>query len=213
MHPYSINSGKSKVNSIMICIAVITVLIYSFIEKIGLIAFLESFEKKFDKLTSLSELGLISVAITPLIIFSIILFMFNNYFWKNKFICIFSGVPNINGKYTGQLISSRGGGPIEMTLIVSQTFDKIKFTSTFPMTPSSSDSNMGCLISLENNIAEFTFSYSNRSQDISVENHSHDGMNTLKFNLVDGSVIGEYFNNRGKKPNKGTMKLCKEKCE
>lgn len=214
MHSYSVDNGKKIKITVPVLLVILTSLLYSLFQSIGLIDILQSFENSISWLSPLIDWGFISVVITPITIFGIFYFLFNKYIWKWKIVNKFLGVPNVNGKYEGLLQSTylnESTGirvePIQMILEVNQTFDSIKFTSFFPNTPSSSSSNMGGLISVEDEVAEFVFAYSNKSRDISIENDRHEGMNILKFNLTDGSIEGEYFNNRGKKPNKGTMNL------
>jgi hypothetical protein len=214
VHSYSVDNGKKIKSTVPVLLVILTSLLYSLFQSIGVIDILQSFENSISWLSPLIDWGFISVVITPITIFGVFYFLFNKYIWKWKIVNKFLGVPNVNGKYEGLLQSTylnESTGirvePIQMILEVNQTFDSIKFTSFFPNTPSSSSSNMGGLISVEDGTAEFVFAYSNKSRDISIENDRHDGMNILRFNLGDGSVEGEYFNNRGKKPNKGTMDL------
>ncbi|WFB96755.1 hypothetical protein PDI73_04250 [Lactococcus lactis] len=216
MHPYS-KGGMRKKNILLIVLLVILVsIIYSFLQKIGIIQFLEIIEKNVDIFSPLIKWGFISIVLTPIVIFWIIYELFNRYMWKCKLLNKLIGLPNINGKYEGILQSSfkdrTTGEPIPAIpaiLEVVQTYDEIKFCISFPETNSSSRSNMGGLISFEGNIAEFAFTYRNNSRDFEIESTSHDGMNILRFNLDNGMVQGEYFNNRGVVPNKGYMDLNK----
>lgn len=216
MHPYSVNNGKKIKIMVPVFLAILTSLVYSIFQALGLIDILQSVENSIKWLSPLIDWGFLTVVITPMTIFGVFYFLFNKYIWKWKVVNKFLEVPNINGQYEGLLKSTyidkktdKCVEPIRMTLKVNQTFDGIKFFSNFPDTPSSSASNIGGLISFEDGVAEFIFAYSNKSRDITIENDRHDGMNILRFNIVEGSVQGEYFNNRGKKPNKGTMELKK----
>lgn len=217
MHPYSVGNEKKTKITVSILLVILTSILYSLLQLIGIADVLQSIENNIIWLSPLIDWGFISVVITPIAIFGILYFLFNHYIWKWEIVNKFLGVPNVNGRYKGFLKSTylnESTGiqvePIEMILEVNQTFDSIKFTSLFPNTPSSSSSNMGGLISVEDGEAEFIFAYSNKSRDINIENDRHDGMNTLRFNLKNGLVEGEYFNNRGKQPNKGTMDLRKD---
>lgn len=214
MHPYSVNDGRKIKVYVTIFFVILTSLLYSFFQYIGILDILEKLENSFDMLSPLIDWGFVSIVITPMVIFGFFYFLFNTYIWKWKVVNKIIGIPNVNGEYKGLLISSyinKETGlkidPIEMVLIVNQTFESIKFISKFPNSPSTSVSNMGGLMSCENGIAEFIFAYSNKSRDITIENDRHEGMNILRFDLKNGIVEGEYFNNRGEKPNKGNVEL------
>jgi len=55
----------------------------------------------------------------------------------------------------------------------------------------------------------FIFAYSNESKDFNIELQAHEGMNTLCFDLNNGSIEGKNYTNSGIIPNKGTMELKK----
>lgn len=216
MHPYSINNKKKIKIMVPVLLVILTSLVYSVFQSLGLIDILQSFENSMGCFSPLIDWGFITVVITPMTIFGGLYFLFNKYIWQWKVVNKFLEVPNINGQYEGLLkstyVDKKTGKcvePIRIILKVTQTFDEIKFLSNFPDAPSSSVSNIGGLVSFEDEIAEFIFAYSNKSRNKTIENDRHDGMNILRFDIVDGTVQGEYFNDRGEKPNKGTMELKK----
>lgn len=216
MHTYSINSKRK--NFVLIFLIIITSIVYNFFQRIGFVESLVSFENNIAVISILIDWGFISVVVTPILIFRLIYYLFNNYIWRFKLVAKLLEVPNINGCYKGELISmykdphsGKVVDPIKMELKVTQTYEEILFISIFPNSPSESRSEMGALMSFDRDIAEFIFAYDNKSEETNIENHHHEGMNRLKFNIVHGEVSGNYFNNRGKNPNKGTMKLNKVK--
>lgn len=217
MHPYSIDLKKRTRIWTIVLLVLLTAGTYTFFERrTCLISLLTNLEAKLDSIIPLVSWGYISIVLTPGIIFGIYYYLFENFIWKWRYINKLIGIPNINGKYKGTLESSfriEGSNektpPMKMILTVKQNFDKIKFTCEFPDTPSASESSMGALMLFEDNMAKFIFAYTNQSTDIFIENDQHNGMNTLIFDLSNGSVRGTYFNGRGKKPNKGKMTLDK----
>lgn len=216
MHPYSIENLNEKKVLLIVFLVLAVSIFYSLLQKMGIIQFLETFEKNLSIISPFIKWGFISIVLTPISIFWTFYEVFNKYLWKLKLFNKIIGVPNINGNYEGCLQSNyidketgKQVPPIRSKLEVVQKFDKIKFCLSFPDTPSSSKSNMGGLREFDGKIAEFAFSYSNTSRDLKVESTMHDGMNILRFNLETGEVEGEYFNNRGINPNKGIMNLKK----
>lgn len=211
MHPYSlIHNEKSRIVTTWI-LTVITFCVFGFFEKIGLINFLQTLENNSEYVSILSKYGVATLVITPLLIFQILNWLFETKLWKIPLIIKLTGVPNVSGNYVGILNSSYQGGkqiPIELT--IEQNFSKMEFLSTFPETNSKSNSKMGALTKYDGRRVEFIFAYGNESDDFNIESQSHEGLNTLCFDLDKGLIEGKYFTNRGKHPNKGTMKLGKK---
>ena len=208
MHPYSlINNEKSRIRTTWI-LCILTLCVFNFLESKGLINFIQELEKSIDLLSFLSKYGVVTLIITPLLIFQLLYTLFEKMLWKIPLVMKWTGVPDISGKYMGILYSSYQGGkqlPIELT--IEQNFSKIEFISTFTETNSKSNSKMGALMKCDEHRVEFIFAYANESKDFNIESQAHEGMNTLYFDLNKGSIEGKYFTNRGIIPNKGTMEL------
>lgn len=205
MHFYSVNSKiRSSVNFFLI---IMSALIFFVFEEVGLIKLLINIESGSPVISELSRFSLFSIACTPVLIYKTLFCIFNKYFWKISFIKRMTGVPDLNGRYKGKLISTFNKKEIDMELCISQTFTQISFTSIFDN--SISNSSLARILRDEESIACFDFIYDSDSNDIDVETGHHTGVNTLNFNKKNKKLSGRYFNDRGYQPNKGRIELKK----
>ncbi len=86
-------------------------------------------------------LGVFSAQLTVVVIMGFLTWLFNNYLWKTKPFIKILDIPNLNGKWVGALKSSHQNESgefviVEMTLIIEQTWDKMKCTCTFSQSES-----------------------------------------------------------------------------
>lgn len=207
MHPYSVNI-ENKRSKVFWIIAVSSIGLFFILEQIGLIDVIKEIINFIPLLKYLTRYSVLTLTITPFLLFKLLYNLMNKKLWRMKYLNKWLGIPDISGRYEGTLYSSYNGGTErKMELEVKQTFSEIKFTSVFEK--SSSDSSMAAMMNFDGKQVVFIFGYASDSMDIKVESNSHKGMNRLKFNLGENIVVGDYFTDRGSRPNKGNMTLKK----
>lgn len=144
--------------------------------------------------------------------YGVITFFYERWIWK--FFKWWHQIPDLEGKWEGNLTSSYNGKSISMKMDIKQTWSKISFKSTFPDTNSSSYSNVAAIHVAGNNGIEIYFGFKNDSYSVLDKLQSYNGYNILQ--LTDQNKIkARYFNERENPDpnctggNKGTFELTK----
>ena len=145
--------------------------------------------------------------------YGIISFLYDQWIWK--FFKFWHHVPDLNGKWTGNLTSSYNDEKsISMNMDIKQTWNKISFKATFEDTNSISYSNVAAIHVNENTETKIYFGFKNDSYSVPDKLQSYNGYNILQF--VDKDKIkARYFNDREnpnpkcKGGNKGEFELTK----
>lgn len=147
----------------------------------------------------LSKLGVSVSGIPFLTIFSILYAIFSKCIWKNKYVTKITGVPNLNGKWKGKLLSSYKDPqtgqlkePIDIEMEIKQNWNSMSVHCYFPKSRSSSkmislhvEDTKGCVLG---------FSYRNDSMDVAIATREFSGFNELVYK--NDELDGVYFTNR-----------------
>ncbi len=134
--------------------------------------------------------------------------------WKFSFLKWLVNVPNLNGRYEGELISTfidtETNLPIRKKCVieVSQNASKIKLHSYYGELDNSQQTSQASSVSeeivkLSSGFFEVFYIYSNSANALETKLNNHNGTCSLKY-FPDIKVLeGEYYNQRGLK---GTIK-------
>lgn len=126
-------------------------------------------------------------------IYGVLSWCYEKYIWKWPIIMRIHGVPNINGKWVGKLVSSYDGKAIGMEMNVEQTWSEISFKSKF--LESDSSSNTATIHLNSNRGICIYFGFHNESSDVNTGMQSYDGYNILTMKDND-HISARYFNDR-----------------
>ncbi|MDV3627812.1 hypothetical protein CMU78_05925 [Elizabethkingia anophelis] len=187
---------------------IILILIISFLIA-PLSAYLENWISKIKLLSTVySYVGIFST----ITILTLVLLLINNCLWKTKFFKWLVNIPNLNGRYEGELISTFTDqqNPIntkkKCIVEIKQTASKIKLHIFFGDVITNTQTSQANSISEEiieqsNGIFEIFYIYSNNANSIQTQLNNHIGTCSLKY-FSDIKVLdGEYYNQRGFKGN------------
>lgn len=134
-------------------------------------------------------------------IFSVLYAIFNNWIWKNKYMKKIHKIPDLNGVWHGEFISSFKddfGNKITGTcdMKIKQTWSKISIECNFNLSESHSKT---AVISNDSNGIQLKFEYSNKPNKTVDENlKEHSGYNTLTYDEERETLKGEYYTNRNR---------------
>lgn len=132
--------------------------------------------------------------------------------WKCKLAKKFHKIPDLNGSWSGELISSYPVDPMPITMEIEQTWSKISFKSTFPKANSESYSNVAAIYVDGNQGTVISFAFINNGYNVKDGLPFYDGYNILTLKDPD-KIKARYFNNRPnpdpniKGGNKGTFEI------
>lgn len=161
--------------------------------------------------------GIFSTISLLLIIFLLI----NKYLWKYWFMKRLIDIPNLNGRYEGELISSYRddlGNNIKKRCIIEikQTASKIKIFSYY--SDLNSDKQTSCsysvleeIISRDDNVFKLYYVYDNKAEILN-ELSDHSGTCILQYYHSEKKIEGEYYNARGYKGNIKVKFIGKKLC-
>jgi hypothetical protein len=139
--------------------------------------------------------------ITPsaIMIYGVLLWAFDNYFWKFSMLSNFVKIPNLNGKWSGT-VKRNENEVIDITMLISQTWTKIDFITESNSTISSARS---VHLTVENNdyiTVLFVYKVKSRTglDDTSLDG---DGVTELRFRPNDSSqkLEGPYYSSKLRK--------------
>lgn len=141
-------------------------------------------------------IGISTSSVTLLGVFGLLYFLYRKLLWKIPIISRFHSIPNLNGTWNGELISSylTHGVPtrVKVSMRIKQDWDHISVICTFPK--SMSHSIAAFLFSKSDSGIEFGFPYCNDSLCVNWKTKNHDGYNS--FTINGNSMKGRYFTNR-----------------
>lgn len=194
MHEYSIDLKRHKILFILAAISIlITSIINATINYLTLnIPFIE-----------------FTISIGAIGVYGILYYLFDNYFWKWKWLQKYKIIktPNLNGTWNGEFSSSyhEFRKAFGAELIIKQTWTKIYIKGTFKDSTSSSSTaslkvNDGVGIKL-------LYSYINDKNPENYEKSmsNHRGYGNLE--IIDNSMSGNYFNDPTNNANHGKLTL------
>lgn len=145
-------------------------------------------------------------------IIAVLYFLFNKWFWKNKLMKKLHKVPDLNGVWNGNFISSKkdklGNNYTGMcTMKIRQTWSRISIQCDF--NKSTSYSRIATIVNDCDGI-QLKFEYSNKPNKTADENlKEHLGYNTLTYDEEREILVGEYYTNRNRETN-GIINVAKQ---
>ena len=193
MHPYSVKSNAEKMWYIIAILSFIFYYGFSF------------FNTKYISPAISDKYGIV-LPISPIFVFGffygIFYWIIDIWGWKNKIIQMKYKVPNLNGKWTGKLISKyemkndekTGIEPkeIDIELKIIQTWKKISITLR---TKESESYSLTASIIQTHGIWQINYQYVNKPKVNSVEEmHIHHGTAVLDYDEKDKTLEGYYYN-------------------
>lgn len=139
------------------------------------------------------------------------LLVFKKWLWKIKFVQNITGIKNIQGIWTGTLISNYDNKEHKIEkVIIKQSFDKYKIVLETKESKSYSEINE--IVVNEFNRMELQYLYKNEAPvNLRQKNPMHFGVSNIEYK--DGELIGTYWTDReidDGKNTRGTMKLKKD---
>lgn len=139
------------------------------------------------------------------------LLVFKKWLWKIKFVQNITGIKNIQGIWTGTLISNYDNKEHKIEkVIIKQSFDKYKIVLETKESKSYSEINE--IVVNEFNRMELQYLYKNEAPvNLRQKNPMHFGVSNIEYK--DEELIGTYWTDReidDGKNTRGTMKLKKD---
>lgn len=167
----------------------------------------------------LLEIDWILKPIEYIVLYEVLRRLYDNKLWKIKIFNKFNlcSMPNINGMWLGELVSSRKNEDGELIvryiqMEIVQSFTKIKVTCCFfadvdrTIQTSISDNDLSGLFYDEASI-NLNFVFRNRSKEVHTESKNYMGYNEFKIKTTLDEMEGEYFTGRDTSQHNGTMIL------
>lgn len=190
---------------------IITILILTFfITPIS--GFIENYISKIDQLnTPYGYVGIFSTVSILVLILTLI----NTVLWKFKIFRWLVNIPNLNGRYEGELISSFIDPVTNLptkkkcVIEISQNASECKINSYYgdwntQMQTSDATSVLEEIVKKSNGVFEVFYVFSNTANALQNHLHNHIGTCSLKYFKDIKTLDGEYYNQRGFK---GTIKV------
>lgn len=151
---------------------------------------------------------------TAITIILFVFWVFNNYFWKWLPIRKLFGIPNINGRYEGEMISSfietkEQNGAYKTAIEIKQTLTKI--TVCLYTERSCSYSLTANLCKNNNGNYELVYVYQNKTSAMGADSDMRDHNGTAILGIFDdgNNLNGNYFNNPRERGRYGKIKVSK----
>lgn len=212
--PYLIDSDARK--KALLATAVVS-MFFTILFNHALIPSLRSITEKAlgqDMVDIIGTTGLVSFGgIGTLALFGVFWGIFDKYLWKRPFIQRFHGIPDLNGEWCGELISSfKDSSGINkscpMRLVITQTFSKMQCQSIYPS--SCSYSSIACIqgYNPETQSCLLEYAYGNEAGKSSVieARWESDHLGFSRIRCIADKMDGQYFTNRTP-GTKGTFSL------
>jgi hypothetical protein len=221
MHTYSIGSGKDKFRGKVIlwlfCMSIVVCTLGNLLFDAIKNAMPAIFYAMDQFFLQWSWLGISVGSISAFAIFGLLFWLFDNYWWKCSLIQKYTKILDYSGTWKGFLVSSYDPlKRINMEIVIKQTWSKISIRSEFRDTIANVTSGSfsdSAHIDPEHGLGSLLkFTYANRAMVPSWEVREHRGENELFliYNEEKKQYLelkGDYFNNRGKRGNLGTITL------
>lgn len=205
----AVNFKYYKSGSLIVLILVLSVIYAALKEAIApLIPFPESIQKT---LSALEEyLGWVS----PVAFIAIIIALINNYLWKFPFMKWLIELPDLHGRYSGELVSSfidEGGQPVKKDCVIEikQNASGIHVSTYYAdkgskQQTSKADSIAEEIIKEKNGSFSLHYIFANEPDSMLDALTKHNGTAKFSYLADKKQLVGEYYNHR---LNKGTMTL------
>ena len=136
----------------------------------------------------------------------------NEVAWKWKILNWLVDIPNLNGRYTGELSSSykdSNGMPVKkkIAIEISQNASALHISAYSyddeSGQTSAADSILSEIVKEKNGFFKIYYIYANDPATMQPELRKHGGVTILKYHPEDKELEGEYYNQRG---NQGVIK-------
>ena len=145
-----------------------------------------------DGIKKIEYLGIISIHCSALTIYGLIKLIYNKLIWKAPIIRCWHKVPNLNGKWTGELTSSYQGKKMIFSVNIKQSWNKILVHCIFDHSESISD----CVtIKTEGNSTWIIYTYENEIKENTHGSVPHKGVMELRM-MPDSQLVGDYYTQR-----------------
>jgi len=216
MHSYSIGGDKSKLRrNIVLWLFCISIVFYTLEMKLVdwlTTSFPTVLASVNDFLSQWAWLSISLGGLSAFAIFGVLYWLFDKCIWKLKCIRRIIGIPNFSGTWEGfQKTSYDDTIEIRVSMKIEQSWNEISVITTFPESESWSDSAHIEVSHSRGPLLKFT--YANRADNPSWDAKEHRGENEMFLQDHDEktnqySVLrGDYYNNRGKSGNVGSIIL------
>lgn len=203
--PYSIDGDDMRKKAFVAVVAAAMVL--AIILNLIFLPFLkDAAEELFDQgiIDAMSAVGLVSFGgIGTFTLFGIFWTLFDRWLWRKPPFLAIHGIPDLNGEWEGELISSfKDNSDVNtscsMKLIITQTFSKMQCTSHYP-----SSSSRSAIIGIrecnpKTRSCLLEYSYGNEAGDKSVVETTWESehLGFSRIRCVADKMDGQYFTNR-----------------
>ena len=216
MHSYSIGGDKSSLRrKVVIWLFCISVVLYTLeMHLVDWITanFTTAFTGVNNFFSNLPWLGVSLSGLSAFAIFGVLFWLFDKHIWKLKFMQKLTEIPDFSGVWVGNLKSSYEESPeIDVSMAIKQTWNNVSIVTTFPESQSWSDSAHIAVHISRGPLLKFT--YANRGDNKDWEVREHRGENEMFLQKQDEKtkqynlLRGDYYNNRGKSGNVGSIIL------
>lgn len=207
MSHYTINDDKIRTKIILVIWMISFIAALILYKKIGgLWESMNSWLSKSDTGRTIVLFDIIPNLISVPVIYAILFFLHDKLLWKNRLIMKLHGIPDLNGEWKGELVSSFcENKKFDMTIIVKQTWTQMSMIAKYDMSRSSSKN---ITIKSDGAVTKIYFGFTNESKDVN-NLDMYFGYNeiTLEEEEVDDKKIqimeGKYCNNRKSPRQKG----------
>jgi hypothetical protein len=205
----AVNFKYYKSGSLIILILVLSVIYAALKEAIApMIHFPESMHK------TLSALDVYLGWVSPVAFIAVVLATINGYLWKFSWMKWLIELPNLNGRYIGELVSSfvgEDGQPVKKDCVIeiNQNGSGIHVCSYYADKGSQAQTSMAYSIAEEivkekNGSFSLYYMFTNEPDSMLEALSKHNGTAKLTYFADKKQLVGEYYNHR---LNKGIMTL------
>jgi len=219
MHSYSINCNRANIRRNIIlwlfCFSIIIFTILSQLFEIAVSAFPSVQNTINDFMALIPWVSPVFGGLSAFSIFGIFFWTFDNFIWKVSFIQKYTTMSDFEGTWEGVLKSSYDETKeFKVIMEITQSWSRISVVASFDESESWSDSAHIDLTHTRGSLLKFT--YANRSDNPSWDIREHRGETELFLKDYDNTtgnytvLKGDYYNNRGKNGNVGTIYLSRK---
>ncbi len=188
---------------------------------LGLYIFSAALKKVIDPMMlfpeSMGEVLTLAGWLKPMAAISLVFFLINEYLWKYQFMKWLIDIPNLNGRYSGELISSYIGAdnqPVKKDCVIEikQNASGIHVSTYYAdkgseVQTSTADSIAEEIIKEKNGSFTLHYIFANEPNSMMDALTKHKGTASFIYFADKKQLDGEYYNSR---LNKGTMTLTYE---
>ncbi|MCB9352085.1 MAG: hypothetical protein H6573_32020 [Lewinellaceae bacterium] len=152
--------------------------------------------------------------LSPVAFIGLILFLINEYWWKNWWMNWLVNIPDLNGRYSGELISSyqgEDGKPVmkDCVMEIKQNASSIHICTYYADKGTNVQNSMSYSVAEEvvkekNGSFTLYYLFTNEPDNMNEALRKHDGTAKFTYLADKRELVGEYYNHR---LNKGAMRV------